>query len=339
MSKRPESPELSVIVPVGPRVDELGELHAGYVRSLDATGLAYELIYVLDGIKPELRAELTALSSGARPIKIVQLNKSFGEATALMAGFAYCAGARILTLPAYFQIEAAELGKLITAQQDADMVVACRWPRRGGWFDTLRRSAYHGLQRFVVGGAFRDLGCGVRIFDRRVFEEITLYGDQYRLLPVLAANQGFRVREVEVAQSPKDDFRGRYRVRDHLHRALDIFTVFFLVRFTKKPLRFFGMIGSALVAVGTVLTIVLIVQRLFFDQGLADRPALLLTSLILVVGVQLFALGLLGELIIFTHARDIKEYKVAEIVEAQPTGSVRAANGDQQPTYSRSSQS
>jgi hypothetical protein len=199
------------------------------------------------------------------------------------------------------------------------MVIACRWPRRGGWFERLRRAGFHRLTRAVTGSAYRDLGCGVRLFARSVLDEVTLYGDQYRLLPLLAANQGFRVREVEVAQSPKDDFRGTYRVRDYLHRALDIFTVFFLVRFTKKPLRFFGMIGTVLMGVAAILIGIFVLQRLVFGQALADRPALLLASLMLVVGVQIFALGLLGELIIFTHARDLREYKIAEIVEA--TGS------------------
>src|SRR5690606_33044569 len=103
-----------------------------------------------------------------------------------------------------------------------------------------------------------------------------------------------------IAQSPRDDFRGRYRLREYLHRLLDLFTVFFLMRFTKKPLRFFGMVGSGTFVIGALLVAVLVVQRLLFDHSLADRPALLLGCLLLVLGVQLFALGFLGELIIFT---------------------------------------
>jgi hypothetical protein len=122
------------------------------------------------------------------------------------------------------------------------------------------------------------------------------------------------VREVELAQSPKDDFRGRYRLREYLHRVLDILTLFFLVRFTKKPLRFFGTIGFLVAALGLLFLAVLIVQRLFFEVALADRPALLLSSLMLVLGVQIFALGLIGELIIFTHARDLKEYAVRRVI-------------------------
>jgi glycosyltransferase involved in cell wall biosynthesis len=310
-----EPVELSVIVPVGARVDELAELHRSYVSGLDEGGLSYEIVYVLDGPRPAQRAALAKLGRKGTAIKLVQLNRTFGEATALMAGFAHCSGAKILTLPAYFQIDGDDVGKVLAAGKSADFVIACRWPRRGGWFERMRRGAFHKLLHFVTGSVFRDLGCGVRLFDRNVLEEITVYGDQHRLLPLLAANQGFSVGEVEVRQSPRDEFRGTYRLRDYLHRALDLFTVLFLVRFTKKPLRFFGMIGSILVGIAVVLLLMIVVQRLFFDVALADRPALLLTSLILVVGVQIFALGLLGELIIFTHARDLAEYKVAEIVQ------------------------
>ena len=108
---------------------------------------------------------------------------------------------------------------------------------------------------------------------------------------------------------------------------LDIFTVFFLVRFTKKPLRFFGMIGVSTFGIGVLLLGLLVVERLFFAQPLADRPALLLSSLLVVLGVQLFALGLLGELIIFTHAKHITEYQVDRVIEFSAHGAAGGREG------------
>jgi hypothetical protein len=160
---------------------------------------------------------------------------------------------------------------------------------------------------------------------RRVLEEISLYGDQHRFLPVLANRQGFRILEVEVAQSPLDRYDRGYPARDYAHRVLDIFTVFFLVRFTKKPLRFFGMIGASTFVIGALLVAYLAIERLVFQHALADRPALLLSSLLVVLGMQLFALGLLGELIIFTHARDIKDYQIDEVVRYPEAVGNRAA--------------
>lgn len=320
MQKTIKPIEISAIIPVGARTDNLLDLHATYKRGLEACGVTYEMIYVIDGARVGEREQLMTLRRQGERLKIIQLTKSFGEATALMVAFANSVGARLLTLPAYFQIEGGEIKKLLAASESADLVVARRWPRRGSRFEAMRRNAFHALLRLVIGVGFRDLGCGVRIMDRAVAEEITIYGDQHRLLPVLASRQGFRVLEIDVAQSPRDRFRGRYRPREYLHRSLDVFTVFFLARFTKKPLRFFGMVGSIASGIGIVAIAVLVVQRLFFDMALADRPALLLSSLLLVLGVQLFALGLLGELIIFSHARTIKDYKVAHIIEAVDGG-------------------
>jgi hypothetical protein len=105
----------------------------------------------------------------------------------------------------------------------------------------------------VTNLQFNDLGCGARAFRRRVLEEIQLYGDQHRFLAVLADRQGFRVREVDLRQSSKDRHKGIYSPRDYTRGFLDIFTVFFLVRFTKKPLRFFGMVGVSTFAIGALL--------------------------------------------------------------------------------------
>jgi hypothetical protein len=183
----------------------------------------------------------------------------------------------------------------------------------GGRFEVLRRDVFHKL--IATGGQhFNDLGCGVRAMKRRVLEEISLYGDQHRFLPVLAGRQGFRIVEIDLAQSPLDRYDRGYPVREYAHRVLDIFTVFFLVRFTKKPLRFFGMVGASTFVIGAVLVAWLAIDRLVFLHPLADRPALLLSSLLVVLGMQLFALGLLGELIIFTHARDIKDYQIDEVI-------------------------
>ncbi|HEV7138064.1 MAG TPA: hypothetical protein VGN43_15610, partial [Steroidobacteraceae bacterium] len=131
---------------------------------------------------------------------------------------------------------------------------------------------------------------------------------------------GFRVLEVELHQSPLDRLNGGYQAREYMRRALDICTVFFLVRFTNKPLRFFGMVGVSTFLIGAALVAWLAIDKLIFSHPLADRPALLLSSLLVVLGMQLFALGLLGELIIFTHARDIKDYQIEEVVRypAQP---------------------
>ena len=305
---------VSVIVPVGSRHGDLAQLHAEYRAGLDTLGLPCEVIFVLDGFRPGAEPALRTLVNTHPRTKLVTLTRPFGEATALMAGFQQATGDIIITLPAYHQIEAADIGKLVQGLETRDLVVGQRWPRAGGWLERTRRRLFHSMIAGVTGVRFNDLGCGARAMRRRVLEEISLYGDQHRFLPVLAERQGFRTGEVQVRQSSQDRFEGNYRAREYAHRLLDIFTVFFLVRFTKKPLRFFGMVGVITFAAGALLTAWVIGERLLLMRPLADRPAFLLSSLLVVLGLQLFALGLLGELIIFVNAREQKDYQVEQIV-------------------------
>lgn len=307
--------DISVIVPVGARHADAAVLHTEYTASLDALGQPYELIYVLDGPHETFARGLDQLLAAGHQFTVVGLTREFGEATAIMAGFERAAGNSIVTLPAYHQIESADIVKLVSALGASDVAIGKRWPRVGGTFEKFRRQVFHGLLAWVTQLKFSDLGCGARALDRRVLQEIQLYGDQHRFLGVLADRQGFRVQEVELRQSPKDRFEGIYMPREYTRGFLDIFTVFFLVRFTKKPLRFFGMVGVSTFAIGALLIAWLVMDRLFFGHALAARPALLLSSLLVVLGLQLFALGLLGELIIFTHAKALKDYQVERVVQ------------------------
>ena len=309
--------DISAIVPVGTRRDDVPTLLEEYAKGLGQAGVSFEIIVVLDGPCGGLAKQLVPLAATRPWLRLIELSRDFGESAALTAGFGEARGRAILTLPAYYQVVPGELGKLIAAGRETDMAIAVRWPRAGSGLEGWRRNAFHALLGFITGQRYRDLGCGVRLLKREIADEIPLYGERHRFYPTLARSRGFEVQEVEVAQSPQDDFRGRYRLREYLHRLLDIMTLFFLVRFTKKPLRFFGTIGFLVGALGVLFLMVLLVQRIFFDVGLADRPALLLSSLMLVLGVQIFALGLIGELIIFTHARELKEYAVRRVIGAE----------------------
>lgn len=308
-------PEISVIVPVIKLVDPGGRLVRQYLEALEQTGKSFELVYVLDGEHQELLQQLAAIATSEPRVRIIELAKNFGEASALTAGFENTTGEIVLTLPAYAQVQPDAIPAVLDELRYCDVAIATRAPdRTAPQFKATRRRAFHWLVRVATGQTFSDIGCGVRALRRYVVDELPLYGDQYRFIPLLAARRGFNVREVIVSEADRDRIYDRHGITAYLARLLDIFAIVFLTRFTKKPLRFFGTIGSVLFAVGAVFLAYLAVQRLFFNVALADRPALLLTSLMVVLGMQVFALGLLGELIIFTHARDIKEYSIEKIV-------------------------
>lgn len=306
--------QLSVIVPVSERFDDVQEIYSAYKRGVEATNLSYEFIYVLDGPYPSVLRDLQQLNDSGEHIKIIKFAKWFGEATALTVGFQHSSGPLILTLPAYYQIAPTEIPRLIESLGDQDMVVARRWPRRDSLINRLQSRAFHLPVRLLTDLNFHDLGCSARAFKRRVLEELQIYGDQHRFLPLLAFRQGFKVREAEIVQAPQDTKPRTYPFGTYLRRLLDILSIFFLLKFTKKPLRFFGLLGSSIFAIGGILSVQLFVERLFFGTPLADRPMLLLSSLLVVLGMQIFAIGLIGEIIIFTHAREIREYTIEEVI-------------------------
>lgn len=335
-SPTPSLPSISVIVPVCGRRSELRSLYAQYKAGIDAVGLPFEFIFVIDGDRTDASRTLEQLLHEGEDVTVISLTRSFGEAAALMAGFERASGSVIVTLPAYYQIEPQDIPKLVAALSSSDMAIGYRSPRYGNALDRVRRSAFHGLVNFVTGSRLRDIGCGARAMRRQVFEEMDLYGDQHRFMAILAARLGFRVGEVAMRQSPQDRLQRVYRPKEYAHHILDLFSIFFLVRFTKRPLRFFGMLGAATFGIGAAVIAFLSVQRLFFDEKLADRPALLLGALLVVLGMQVFALGLLGELIIFTHARGMKDYRVQEVIQYPETVASSVEVTDVEPEDGRS---
>lgn len=306
--------EVSTIVPVCDLYEDNGELALDYLNVLRELDKSFELVFVLDGPHQNLRSNLERLAAAEHEVRIIQLTRGFGEATALTAGLEHTTGEIVLTLPAYYQVQSQEIPRLVRSIGEFDVAVGRRQLAgttilSGG----IRRKLFHRLVAFVTGHEFSDLGCGMRAIRRSVLREIAIYGDLYRFIAVLAARRGFRVVELDVAETSVSQSGGK-SARVFFARVLDILTIVFLVRFTKKPLRFFGMAGGVIFAIGSLFVFYVVVERLFFDVPLADRPALLLSSLLVVLGLQLFALGLIGELIIFTHARDMKEYTIDKIV-------------------------
>ena len=161
---------------------------------------------------------------------------------------------------------------------------------------------------------YHDISCGLRVMRRQVAQELPLYGDFHRFIPLLAYQRGFTVEEVVVQQSQHDAPPRIYAPGVYLRRLLDVLTLFFLFKFAKKPLRFFGLVGSTLLGMGGCITGYMGVYRLLGFGPIADRPLLLFGVLLMVLGVQLFSIGLLGEIIIFTHARHVKEYQIDEVL-------------------------
>jgi glycosyltransferase involved in cell wall biosynthesis len=313
----PQHPAVSVVVPVVERHDDLRQIFDSFTEVLRRDGRSCEFIFVVDGGQREVLPELRRLRD-AHPaeVKVLVLGKTFGESAALTVGLESAKGDLILTVASYFQVEPEDVRRMFEPIEtgDADIVIGRRHPRIDSPFNRLQSSVFHWMVRRLTSTEFHDISCGVRLMKRGVAEELSLYGDLHRFIPILAISRGFRVREESLRQRAEDRATRYHGAGVYLRRVLDILTVFFLIKFTRKPLRFFGLIGTGLFVVGLVITAYLAADRLIFQGSIGDRPLLLLGVLLMVLGVQSVSIGLLGEIIIFTHARNVKEYQIAEIL-------------------------
>jgi hypothetical protein len=309
--------DIDVIVPVGVRADDLAVLHRRRGEVLREAGYRPTFTYVLDGDMPDVRETVATLARSGEDACVIQLSRRFGETAAILAGFASTTSETLMILPAFEQVETAALPRVLEALDGADLVTVRRFPRCDS---ALRRAQSYIFEACLTGvgsSKFRDPGCTVHALKRTVLEETQLYGEQHGFLPLLAANGGFKVVEIDVPQARGDATRRVQRPRSYVHRLVDILSVFFLTRFTRRPLRFFGPVGAASTVVGLVGLAVVVVQRLALGQPLAERPALILSALLVAVGLQVLAIGLIGELIVFIHARSMRQYRVREIIESR----------------------
>jgi glycosyltransferase involved in cell wall biosynthesis len=305
--------DVSVLIPISEnRHDDLIQVYETHRKILEELGKSFEFIFVFDGYYPNDKAVLEKIASENRAsLKIINFNKNHGESKALLTAFAKSTGDYILTLPAYFQVQPDEIKKLFhNFTEDLDVLVGQRFPRRDNFLNRMQAGFFHWLINSFSGESFHDISCGVRLLRRSVFTRINLYGDLHRFIPLLAINKGFVAKEIPLKQAQEDVHIRIYGVGVYTRRLLDILTLFFLIKFTQKPLRFFGLLGSGLSFIGFIISIITIFQRVVGDQGLSERPLFLVGVLFLLVGLQTFFIGLVAEIIIFMHMPSKPDYNI-----------------------------
>jgi hypothetical protein len=320
LDREKDAPAVSVLVPVTYRADPLVELYEEIVTGVRGACDGFEFVFVVEPPFLELTAPLVQLAAQGEPIRVLTVGQPLGETALLRIGGPHCRRPIVLTVPSYRRVEAVALGRLIDAvRAGADLAVARRWPRRDSWMNRAHTRLFHWLAARLVGRTpqrINDVACGVRAMRRELFDEIPLYGDFALFLPFLALHDGYSVKEVPAPQHAADRQTKRRPLGIYLRRAFDLLGLFFLLRFTEKPLRFFGSVGTAVVLPGVVILAVLLVQRLA-GQGIANRPLLLLGVLFVVLGIQAIALGLIGEIIVHLHAAQRPMYRLRHDKESQ----------------------
>jgi hypothetical protein len=302
--------DVTVIVTVVESPASLVLLYEEFSKPLAASGRSFEFIFAAHPLFRPLTDALAPLVAKGAPIRVIDVGQSVGETVLLRLAAGSARGRAVVTLPAYRQVEAKTLPALL-AQLDggADVAVAWRSPRIDSFVNRAQNRILHWTLGTLVRDRIHDVACGVRAIRPEVLAELPLYGDFARFLPLLALRDGWRVDEVASAVHP-DAMKGRlYGPGVYLRRLIDVLGLLFLLRFTEKPLRFFGLVGTFLAAPGGVILFVVFLQRLG-GQGAADRPVVLLGVLLLVLGVQLIALGLIGEMIVHLTASRRRGYRL-----------------------------
>jgi hypothetical protein len=302
--------EVTVVVPVSERPASLVEIYHEYSGPLKARDEVYEFVFVAEPWYRELTMPVAELAWAGEPVRVYEAGQTVGESALLRQGAAHATGEVIVSLPAYHRVEAMALPELIEAVRGgADMAVARRRPRRDSWLNRLQNRAFHALLGGLAEGRLHDVACGVRAMRKELLGEIPLYGDFFRFLPLLALRRGMEVVEIDAPQHARDRPTRVYQPGVYVRRLIDILGLFFLLRFTEKPLRFFGLVGTALSLAGVAVLILVLAQRLV-GQGLANRPLLLLGVLLVVLGFQAVALGLVGEIIVHLRASRHTTYRL-----------------------------
>ena len=310
--------DISVIVPIVERHDDLNKLYDEFAKEFARLGKSYEFIFVVDGKFDQAFSTLQKIKSNQPDVKIIKLIKNFGESIALSVGVAIASGEYIYTLAPYFQVGTESVALIWKELQDGyDLVITRRFPRIDSKINQIQSSLFHWLIRRITSIHFHDISCGLKGMKRKVFDEVKLYGDLHRFIPILADHKGFKIKEINASQRKEDSGIRLVTPGVYSRRILDILTIFFITKFTMKPLRFFGLIGFILGGIGSVITGYLGAYRLLGLGGIADRPLLFLGVLLIVLGIQTLSIGLIGEIIIFTHARELKEYSVDEYLDSE----------------------
>ncbi len=308
------APEVSLVVAVQNQQGLVTAFDLELHRVLDSYGAKYEIIYVDDGSIDGTYSELRRLAAERPEVRLLKLRTAFGEASVLEAGLEAAQGEKLLFSTCRVRVTPnALLDLLKVLDAGSDLVIGVRHPRRDSRLNQFVSRLFNALTNRLTHLKLHDINSGVMAMRRSVRDSVPFYGALHSFIPVMAQRQGFKIEQVQVEQMA-GRFNYSLHLRDYIRRFLDLISVLFLRNYTKKPLHFLGFIGAIFALVGTGINIYLFFYRLFGIGGIAGKPLLLLGMMLFILGIQMISIGLLGEMIIFTHAREIKDYNIEEII-------------------------
>jgi glycosyltransferase involved in cell wall biosynthesis len=306
------SVDLSIVVPALDERATLPGLLDEIAAACESMDVEWEAIVVDDGSTDDSMEEVERLSAERPEVRGIRLRRNFGKSAALAAGFDRCAGDTIVTIDGDGQDDPADIPALVAElERGADLVGGWKRQRRDPLSRRLASRVFNRVTAWLTGVSMHDMNCGLKAYRGECARSLEVYGELHRYLPVLADQQGWRVAELPVNHRPRRHGSSRFGLERYLRGALDLLTVVFIGRYQNRPLHLFGGIGSILTAIGVAICAYLTAVKIG-GASIGQRPLLFLGVLLIVIGIQLFTLGLLGQMIVVAR-RDGGQRGSAEV--------------------------
>jgi glycosyltransferase involved in cell wall biosynthesis len=295
--------DISIVVPLFNEVESLPELHAWVKKVMNKNKLTYELIFVDDGSKDGSWKIVEALKVEHTEVRGIKFQRNYGKSAALQKGFELAAGSVVVTMDADLQDSPEEIPEMFRMIQEDDLDMVSGWKKKR--YDPLSKTIptklYNWAARQLTGIYLHDFNCGLKAYKSEVAKSVELYGDMHRYIPALAKFAGFhKIGEKVVAHQSRKYGTTKFGLNRFLNGPLDLLSVVFMGKFGKKPMHFFGAIGTLLFLIGFGFAFYLSVDKLFFDKSsrlLAERTEFFVALTAMIMGVQFFLAGFLAELI------------------------------------------
>ena len=298
------NPQISVVIPLFNEEESLPELHDWIVRVMTANDFSYEIVFIDDGSTDSSWNIIESLKSKNNNVRGIKFQRNYGKSAALHVAFGETRGDVVITMDADLQDspdEIPELYRMIT-QDKYDLVSGWKKKRYDPLTKTIPTKLYNGVNRMISGIKLHDMNCGLKAYRKEVVKSIEIFGEMHRYIPVIAKAAGFhKIGEKIVQHQERKYGKSKFGINRFMNGFLDMFTINFITRFGKKPMHFFGLLGTLFFIVGFCFAAWLGIDKLFFDPSgrlIADRTEFYISLVAMIIGSQLFLAGFIGELII-----------------------------------------
>lgn len=303
--------KVSVVIPAYNEEDSLRPLAIELKKVFnELRDYEFEVIIVDDGSTDNSLKVLNEIRREDDRFKIISFQKNYGKSAALSIGFKYATGDLIVTMDADLQDDPHEIPNLIKKIDEGyDLVSGWKKIRFDPFIKKYSSRLFNFVTSFLTGIKIHDFNCGLKIYRSEVTRSIKVYGEMHRYLPVLAHWNGFRVGEIVVRHHPRRYGKTKFGASRFLKGFLDLITILFTTRYLRRPLHFFGTLGFLIFLAGFAIDFYLAIEWAFYGKYLTNRPMLWLGILLILLGVQTIAIGLIGEMIAH-HAQKVEDYHI-----------------------------